>query len=271
MGESLQAMESRGLCSDYFQEMAELSSDLVFIESFDGRVLYLNPAARNALGLKSLELAEFSMAEFYPEGPMREAALKARSDALEQGSWVGEVELYCASGSNLAGYQTTSVHRDSSGVITGLSSVIRDIRHLRELEQRLRLSQRLESIGHLAGGVAHDFNNLLTVIDQCLSLIGDDIDRQGRTGRALAMALQASGRAASLCRQLLGFAQKQVIQPQPTDLNHMIREFSGFIGRIAGEDICFDLDLCEEIPPIMADPSQLDQVLANLVVNARDA
>ena len=141
----------------------------------------------------------------------------------------------------------------------------------RRLEEQLRQSQRMESIGQLAGGVAHDFNNLLTAILGTCDLI-DLAQLQGpRLTAAIDEIRKASDKASALTRQLLAFSRKQMLQPTRLDLNCTVTEMETMLRRIIGEDIEFITELSADLGPVMADPGQVEQVVMNLVVNARDA
>jgi two-component system, cell cycle sensor histidine kinase and response regulator CckA len=141
----------------------------------------------------------------------------------------------------------------------------------KRLEEQLRQSQRMESIGQLAGGVAHDFNNLLTAIIGSCDLI--DLGRlQGpKLTASIEEIRKASDKAAALTRQLLAFSRKQMLQPVRLDLNRTVSEAESMLRRIIGEDIEFITDLSADVGPVLADPGQMEQVVMNLVVNARDA
>jgi two-component system, cell cycle sensor histidine kinase and response regulator CckA len=139
------------------------------------------------------------------------------------------------------------------------------------LEEQLRQTQRMEAVGQLAGGVAHDFNNLLTAIMGTCDLIELSAARGLDTSRYVEDIRVASTKAASLTRQLLAFSRKQVLQPRQLDLNHVVSEMDSLLRRIIGEDIEFVTALAEDLGPVLADPGQLEQVVMNLVVNARDA
>jgi CheY-like chemotaxis protein len=146
---------------------------------------------------------------------------------------------------------------------------VRDIRERRQMEEKLQEMARMESVGRLAGGVAHDFNNLLTVIagyTQGLKRItsGEARDRVDQI-RA------ASDRAAALVRQLLAFSRKQPLQPQPLDLNLVIRNMADMIRGVLNEPILLVLDLAPILGSVEADPHQLEQIILNLATNARDA
>jgi two-component system cell cycle sensor histidine kinase/response regulator CckA len=142
----------------------------------------------------------------------------------------------------------------------------------RQSEEQLRQSQKMEAIGHLAGGVAHDFNNLLAVIRDNTELVlmtGGQLS--GTVSDCLTEVVAAADRAANLTRQLLTFSRKQVMQYQPLDLNEVIGNFTKMLKRIISEDVQLQCNYAARLPAVMADVGMLEQVLVNLAVNARDA
>jgi len=147
----------------------------------------------------------------------------------------------------------------------------RDVTQRKQLEEELRQAQKLEAVGRLAGGIAHDFNNLLTTIlgysDLLLRGHPEDAELQDDVGEIR----KASERAAALTRQLLAFSRKQVIEPRVIDLNALVVESSRMLRRLIGEDIELSTRLAPDLPTVRADPVQIEQVIVNLVVNARDA
>ncbi len=138
-------------------------------------------------------------------------------------------------------------------------------------EEALRQVQKLESIGRLAGGIAHDFNNLLTTIMGYSDLISLEEDLNDTTREGVREIKNSAERAAALTQQLLAFSRKQVLQPQVTDLNHLITRLGKMLKRLIGEDIDLTTKLDSKLGHIKADPGQVEQVIMNLVVNARDA
>ncbi|MDF1824016.1 MAG: PAS domain S-box protein [Verrucomicrobiales bacterium] len=147
----------------------------------------------------------------------------------------------------------------------------RDVSSRKQLEEELRQSQKLEAIGQLAGGVAHDFNNILTIIHGYGSMLMMEDSSRDEIDESAQQIIQASERAANLTRQLLAFSRRQVMQPRRLDLNENVRGLSKMLKRIVGEDVNLNLSL--DSSPLMtrADGGMLDQLLLNLVVNARDA
>ena len=139
------------------------------------------------------------------------------------------------------------------------------------LEGQLLHAQKMEAVGRLAGGVAHDFNNILTVILGWSDMILSKPDQDGVVGRSAEEIRNAANRAAALTRQLLAFSRKQILQPRALDLNASIGEIAGMLSRLLGDDIELVWSLKPGIGMVMADPSQVQQVIMNLAVNARDA
>ena len=148
--------------------------------------------------------------------------------------------------------------------------VAMDVTARKELEDQFRQMQKMEALGQLAGGVAHDFNNLLTVIEGYGQMLHDEWPGQEQGRLDLAEILRASERAKVLTNQLLAFSRKQVVRPTQVDLNATIRDLSRMLARVIGENIELDLQL-DVVPPVIADVGQIEQVVMNLAVNARDA
>jgi two-component system cell cycle sensor histidine kinase/response regulator CckA len=149
--------------------------------------------------------------------------------------------------------------------------ILRDATERRQLEDQLRQSQKMEAIGRLAGGIAHDFNNLLTVIGGYGEMLLRQIPPQEYAYEMVREMNKASERAAALTRQLLAFSRKQILAPQPVNLNQMIRDSEELLRRLIGEDIELAINLAEDLGTVRADPPLFSQVLLNLAVNARDA
>jgi len=146
-----------------------------------------------------------------------------------------------------------------------------DVTTLRRTEESLRVAQRMESIGRLAGGIAHDFNNMLAIIINYAELAMEDLNDPDSLQSSLSEIRTAGSRAAALTRQLLAFSRKQVLQPQVLDLNKIVGGMEGMLRRLLGEDMSLAVVLAIDLGKVMADSGQLEQVLMNLAVNARDA
>jgi two-component system cell cycle sensor histidine kinase/response regulator CckA len=156
----------------------------------------------------------------------------------------------------------------SNGSVVGIGQ---DVTDRRRLESQLRQAQKLEAIGRLAGGVAHDFNNLLTIIQNYGRFVADELSPGSEALADMGEVLKASDRAAELTRQLLAFSRQQLLQPRLVDVNRTVANVAGMLRRLIGENIHLETDLAPDIWPVLADPGQLEQVLLNLAVNARDA
>jgi signal transduction histidine kinase len=166
---------------------------------------------------------------------------------------------------------TGQVVRDSEGKVEGFESIVENVTEQQMLEEQIRQSQKMDAIGKLAGGVAHDFNNLLTVINGYSDLLTGMLIK-GDPRRQLAEEVKKAGmRAASLTSQLLAFSRKQILQPVSLDLNVVIAESLKMLRRLIGEDIEVITSLGFDLGCVKADPSQIEQVIVNLAINARDA
>jgi two-component system, cell cycle sensor histidine kinase and response regulator CckA len=161
--------------------------------------------------------------------------------------------------------------RDASGEAIGAISVIADVTGRKRLEEQFRQSQKMEAVGRLAGGLAHDFNNLLTVITGYSHMLLDVLEADDPQRGNLEEVLRAAESAAALTSQLLAFSRRQIVQPQVLDLNTLVVNMDKMLHRLIGEDIELVTMFSPRLPKVKADPSQLQQVLMNLVVNARDA
>jgi PAS domain S-box-containing protein len=150
-------------------------------------------------------------------------------------------------------------------------AVLLDVTGRRELEEQLRQAQKMEAVGMLAGGVAHDFNNLLTIITGYSQLILNNLRGDDPNRHSVEQIMKAGERAAALTSQLLAFSRRQVLQPRVLDLNKLVTSLSTMLRRLIGEDIDLRLVLPPDLGTVSADAGQIEQVLMNLVVNARDA
>ncbi len=152
-----------------------------------------------------------------------------------------------------------------------LALVVRDLTEEKRMEERLRQMEKLDSVGRLAGGVAHDFNNLLTVIRGNTDLALESLAEGQPPREELAEIARASGKGAALTQQLLAFSRRQVMRPVPLDLSRVVEEMARLLDPLIGDHIAVQLELNGELPPVLADAGQVEQVLMNLVLNARDA
>jgi PAS domain S-box-containing protein len=254
-------------------------TDPVFLKGRDGRWLFANPAVLRVIGKPLDQVLGRTDAEIYADRAMAEDLMRTDRRIMERGEGeVIEERVVGAEGERI--YLSTKVpFRDWDGTVIGVIGAARDITDRKRTEQallaaqeRIRQSEKLESVGRLAGGVAHDFNNLLTVILSAGEVLTDDL----RAGRAPELAdleqiRTAGGRARELTQQLLAVGRRQVTAPVPLDLGDTLRAGDRMLRRLLGEGIRLDLELLAEPCPVLCDPAQLEQVILNLALNARDA
>jgi two-component system, cell cycle sensor histidine kinase and response regulator CckA len=190
--------------------------------------------------------------------------------AIERGRDDREVRVRGGREIPVPAYVTVTCFRDEEGLGLGTVVVITDLTEQRALQRQLERAQRMEAVGRLAGGVAHDFNNILTGIRGFSQMALEEL--QGHVAREDVEEIRRStDRAVELTRQLLAFGRRQVLQPRVVDLDRTIREMQRMLHQMAGDDVNFTLELGSDLPPACVDPAQIEQVLVNLVVNARDA
>jgi two-component system, cell cycle sensor histidine kinase and response regulator CckA len=237
------------------------------------RILALNGAGRALYGYGAHELGDLRLTDLkVSEDPeliegMEHARDPARAIAARP--WSGTKTHRRKDGTTVE-VCITSHHVNVDGRRAVLS-ITKDVTETRGLEEQLRQSQKMEAIGLLAGGVAHDFNNLLGVILGYTSLALEDLRVGDPTRDDMVEVHRAGERAADLTRQLLAFSRKQLLQPTVTDLNEIVKQMEKMLRRILGEDVELSLTTEAALGRTFADPGQIEQVIMNLVVNARDA
>ena len=197
--------------------------------------------------------------------------LRRRMFANKIPMYTAEVRCRHKNGATVWVGVTASAVRDGTGEPKYSIGAIQDITERKRLEQELLHSQRMEGVGQLAGGIAHDFNNLLTVISGRSELLLDQLDAADPIRRELDLIYKTTGRAAALTRQLLAFSRKQVFQSKVLDLNELVQGATALLKRIIGEHVELVFIPAAGLGRVRVDPSQLEQVVVNLAVNARDA
>jgi two-component system, cell cycle sensor histidine kinase and response regulator CckA len=240
--------------------------------ALDGRWRKVPPTLCQLLGYTEKELLALEVADVaHAEDIEADLAERRRLIRGEARSYDLMMRLHRRDGTVVWVYANNSVVQDAAGTPLYFLAYIRDVSERKILEEQLRQAQKMEAVGQLAGGVAHDFNNLLTAIIGNSELLLRTIDLEDRRRLDVLEINRAAHRAATLTRQLLAFSRKQVLQPRIVDLNGVVAELTAMLRRIIGEHVELRLQLEPGLGRVLADPSQLEQVITNLAVNARDA
>jgi len=249
------------------QRIFDTSIDLILVLSAHGHFLRVSPSAIAILGRHPDELVGRSADDFlFPDD------LESTRNEMRQ-----------ARRSNLArNFECRYLHKDGHPVSiawTGVWSepdrqyfiIGRDITERMALESQLRQSQKMEAVGQLTGGVAHDFNNILTVIIGMSELLSDAVASDPKLAPIVKAIDEAASRGAQLTQRMLAFARKQPLEARNVDLNDAVNRAGAMLRRTLGEDISIHLALADDLWPALADPAQIEDVILNLAVNARDA
>ena len=238
----------------------------------DGRWRKVPPKLAALLGYSEAELRERTVMEVtHPEDLAPIAGELRRLVSGEVTTSDHMVRLLRRDGGVIWILANASPVRDAAGETQYFLVYLRDMTERKQLEEQLRQAQKMEAVGQLAGGVAHDFNNLLTAIIGNAELLMREIEAEDPRRLDVLEINRAAHRAATLVRQLLAFSRKQVLQPRVVDLNGVITDLSTMLRRLIGEHVELRLELQPDLGKVLADPGQLEQVITNLAVNARDA
>jgi PAS domain S-box-containing protein len=259
------------------QLLLDSTAEAIYGVDLHGNCMLANPTCARLLGYASPEqLNGRNMHDLIhhhrPDGrpyPEEECPI-VRMLEVRQGAHVNDEVFWRADGTRFdVEYFAYPMWRGRE--LIGAVVTFLDVSHQKKLEEQLRQAQKTEAIGQLAGGVAHDFNNLLTIITGYSDLLLQSTPRDDPNRALLEEISKAGARSASLTRQLLAFSRKQVLAPRVLDLNDVVRDTERMLRRVIGEDIHWTATLHPQLGSVKADPGQLEQVLLNLAVNARDA
>jgi len=265
------AEEALRRSEEKFRNLFEESQDAIYISTPDGRIEDANMAAVKLFGFSSKE--EFLRVDVAHD-LYRDPA--TRADFLSRLSSDGfvkdyELKLMTRQGKSLLVVASASAARDERGRIVAFRGILRDVTERRELERQLRQAQKMEAVGQLAGGVAHDFNNLLTGITGFTQLVLGKFDPDSSEATDLRKALEMADQAAALTKQLLAFSRRQPLEPKVLNLNSLIGDTLSMLERLIGEAIELRLVPAPDVGNVRVDPGQIELVLFNLTINARDA
>jgi PAS domain S-box-containing protein len=258
----------------FLRQVIDTNPHIIFVKDWDGVYLLANEAVARMYGTKVENLVGKRDADFNPKHDEVEKFLRDDREVMssQRAAHISEEPATDTKTGEIRWFQTVKVPLLSpDGTTRQVLGVATDITERKHLEEQFRQAHKMEAVGRLAGGVAHDFNNVLTIIRAqteflLADLAGDDLRR------ADVLEIQeAADRATAFTRQLLAFSRRQLLQPEVLELNGVIAGMEMMVRRLVGEDVVLLTKLHPDLPRISADPGQLQQVVLNLAVNARDA
>jgi PAS domain S-box-containing protein len=249
---------------EQFRAVFDGALDAMIVTDDQGRFLEANPAACQLYGLSRAEILKRKVVEFAEPGFDFDQVLAA---VRATGRFRASHPVMRPDGT------IRQVEASTTGnVVPGRHfSALRDLTEHRQLEGQLRQAQKMEAVGRLAGGIAHDFNNILAVITGYGDMLQREISPQDPRTKRVEQIRRSADRAASLVRQLLAFSRRQVLQPRVLELGEAVRELTPMLRRLIGEDVELLTGSAPDLGHVKADPGQIEQVIMNLAVNARDA
>jgi len=257
---------------NFSQSIIDTAQAIILVLNPDGTIAEFNPYMEELSGYSIEEVRGKDWFEtFLPERDLQkigELFTKAISDINTKGN-INPIVTRDGKEATIEWFDRTL--KDKNGNITGILAIGQDITKRRSMEEQLRQSQKMEAIGTLAGGIAHDFNNILTTIIGNAELALMDVIKDESLRNGIEEIKKAGKRAASLTRQLLAFSRKQIVQPEILDINESLIDIEKMLGRLIGEDVELLTIPEPELWQVEVDPGQMEQVIMNLAVNARDA
>ena len=263
-----------------YRLLAENATDLIWTTDVNLRLQYVSPAITALTGYTPEEALRLSLDQILTPASLElvlqthreELAEAERNPSAAVNCRRLELELRCKEGATVWTETNAQLLKDDGGRPIGALGVTRDTTERRQMEQQFLQAQKLESVGRLAGSIAHDFNNLLTIINGYSSmLLARPSNRDATDASAIEEIRKAGERALSLTQRLLAFSRRQPAQPRDLNLNTVISDIEKMLHRLIGEDIELLTALDPEVGSVHCDPTQIEQVLMNLAVNARDA
>ena len=254
-----------------YQHLVEHAGDLIAVVDPGGSYLYASPSHERIFGTPAGELiGSRSLDRVHPED--RATVEERISDALERpGQPVTVTYRYQHADGSWRQIEAQGVNLLHDPAVGGIVVNSRDVTTQQLLETQLLQSQKMEAVGRLAGGIAHDFNNILTAIKSYSQLAVEELEEDAPLREDVLEIDRAADRAAALTRQLLAFSRQQVLRPRVLDLNETVRGIENMLARLLMTDVSLETHLAPNLGRVAADPGQIEQVLMNLVVNARDA
>lgn len=256
------------------REIIDANPNLIFVKDWEGRFVLVNQASADVYGTTVKQMVGKTDADFNPHAEEVAHFLRDDREVMLSGrpKLISEEPVTNPITRQTRWFQTIKVplrmRDDGSSTLLGVATEITERKHL---EEQLMQSQKMEAVGQLAGGVAHDFNNILTAIVGYTDLLASELGGNTRQLEDLEEIRKAARRAAALTRQLLAFSRKQVLEPRILDMNDVILNLDKMLRSLISENIDLRTSLAQDLDAARADPNQLEQVIMNLAINARDA
>lgn len=280
-------MSNKKLITELLENQKELetnlnavngTSDMILITDTEGKIIYANPSFTHNTGY-SLDEVQDKNARILKSGMHDRNFFESFWNTLLNGkTWAGKITNRKKDGSLYFSDMSVTPIYDLSGKIFRFVSISRDITEkqkaeekMKQMEEQFNQTQKMDAIGRLAGGVAHDFNNLLTGIIGYCELLSDKMEKGSEEQKYLNEVIQSSQKASDLARQLLIFSRKQHLDKKVNHLNNIIQGLSSMLKQVLGEDIELIEQLDNNVSPVLIDKGQMEQVIMNLAINARDA
>jgi PAS domain S-box-containing protein len=254
------------------QQIIDCAQEGIIVYDLELRYRVWNPFMERISGMLSSDVLGKTPWEVFPF--LKNTGMLERLNGILAGGTPNSIEFpFKIEATGKSGWTSDSSAQllNAKGEITGIIGTVRDITEKRKTEEQLQQAQKMESVGRLAGGVAHDFNNMLTIIIGNAQLALLKSDQSNPLYHRIEEILHAADRSAEITKQLLAFSRQQVVEPKVLDLNDTVSGMLKMLRRLIGEDIDLIWDPGCELLKVKIDPSQLDQIMANLCVNARDA
>jgi len=257
-----------------FFELIESCRDFVCVMTTEGRVVYVNPAGRRLVGIPpDADVSGTSLDDYYTQEAAEFVRDVVRERVVAEGFFRGETQMRNPHTGEVIDVEVESflLPARAPGEAPLIASIKRDVRETRKLQARLAQAERMESVGRLAGGIAHDFNNMLSVVLGFAALARGRIPANDPAAADLDEVTKSAERASLLTKQLLAFGKRQAVHGIPLDVNDLVRGLERTLLQVAGPKVKVEISLGASQAVVSADPCQLEQVLLNLVANARDA
>src|SRR5437879_3313909 len=268
--EQARAEEARRQSEERYRTLVEGVRDIIFALSPEGTITSLNPAFETITGWRREEWVGQPFERLvHPEDLPLALELLGRVVRGELRP-ASQFRVRTAKGDYRVG-EFSATPQLHDGRLVGILGIGRDVTERVQLEQQLRQAQKMEAVGRLAGGIAHDFNNILTAITGYADLLLEDLGAADPRRQDADEIHKAADRAAGLTRQLLAFSRQQVLQPTVLEVNKLVSDLEKMLRRLLGEDVTLTSQLAPTTGRVKVDPGQLEQVIMNLAVNARDA